>query len=90
ILSDIAVQVEDLLAAEFAKNGLDPQFAGLYAQALVGLVAQTGQQWLDKNREPSREVVAKHLINLAWNGMANLKPEPRLVTEHIDRCAAGR
>ncbi len=90
ILSDIAVQVEDLLAAEFAKNGLDPQFAGLYAQALVGLVAQTGQQWLDKNREPSREVVAKHLINLAWNGMANLKPEPRLVTEHIDRRAAGR
>jgi AcrR family transcriptional regulator len=85
ILSDIAVQVEDLLAAEFAKNGHDPQFAGLYSQALVGLVAQTGQQWLDKNREPSREVVAKHLINLAWNGMANLKPDPRLITGHIDR-----
>ena len=87
ILSDIAVQVEDLLAAEFTKTGHDPQFAGLYAQALVGLVAQTGQLWLD-NREPSREVVARHLINLAWNGMAHLKPDPRLVMEHMDRRTA--
>lgn len=80
ILSDIAVQVEDLLEVEFARLGHDPKFAGLYAQALVGLVAQTGQQWLE-NREPERLVVARHLINLAWNGMAHLKPEPRLVTE---------
>lgn len=84
ILSDIAVQVEDLLASEFTKTGHDPQFAGLYAQALVGLVAQTGQQWLD-NREPPREIVARHLINLAWNGMAHLKPDPRLVMESMDR-----
>ncbi len=84
ILSDIAVQVEDLLAAEFSKTGHDPQFAGLYAQALVGLVAQTGQQWLDRG-EPSREVVARHLINLAWNGMAHLKPDPRLIMDPIDR-----
>ncbi|MDO5675964.1 MAG: TetR/AcrR family transcriptional regulator [Propionibacteriaceae bacterium] len=83
ILSDIAVQVEDILAAEFSRTGHDPQFAGLYAQALVGLVAQTGQQWLD-NREPSRLVVARHLINLAWNGMAHLKPDPRLVIESSD------
>ena len=32
--------------------------------------------------------IAAHLVNLAWNGMANLKPEPRLVTEHIDRRSA--
>lgn len=80
ILSDIAVQVEDLLEVEFARLGHDPKFAGLYAQALVGLVAQTGQQWLE-NREPDRLVVARHLINLAWNGMAHLKPDPKLVTE---------
>lgn len=84
ILSDIAVQVEDLLAAEFSRTGHDPQFAGLYAQALVGLVAQTGQQWLD-SREPSREVVARHLINLAWNGMAHLQTEPKLIMETIDQ-----
>ncbi len=83
ILSDIAAQVEDILAAEFSRLSLDPQFAGLYAQALVGLVAMTGQQWLE-NREPDRLVVARHLINLAWNGMAHLKPEPRLITEVLD------
>ena len=84
ILSDLSVQVEDLLAAEFRRTGHDPQFAGLYAQALVGLVAQTGQQWLD-SREPSREVVARHLINLAWNGMAHLQTEPKLIMETIDQ-----
>ena len=90
ILSDIAVQVEDLLADEFTKTGHDPKFAPLYAQALVGLVAQTGQQWLD-TREPERAVVARHLINLAWNGMAHLQPEPRLIIEVIDkRRAAGQ
>lgn len=84
ILSDIAVQVEDLLEVEFERLGHDPKFAGLYAQALVGLVAQTGQQWLE-NREPDRLIVARHLINLAWNGMAHLKPDPKLVSETIDK-----
>jgi len=83
ILSDIAAQVEDILAAEFSRLALDPQFAGLYAQALVGLVAMTGQQWLE-NRQPDRLVVARHLINLAWNGMAHLKTEPRLLIEVLD------
>ncbi len=83
ILSDLAAQVEDILAAEFSRLALDPQFAGLYAQALVGLVAMTGQQWLE-NRQPDRLVVARHLINLAWNGMAHLKAEPRLVIEGLD------
>lgn len=87
ILSDIAVQVEDLLAERFSQTGLDPSFAGLYSQALVGLVAMTGQQWLE-SREPSREVVARHLINLAWNGMAHLRPDPQLVTERRDESAS--
>ena len=84
ILSDIAVQAEELLVAQFHKSGHDPQFAGLYARAMVGLVAQTGQYWLDAG-EPSREVVAQHLINLAWNGLAHLKPDPKLVISAIDK-----
>jgi len=76
ILSEIATQVEDILRAEFPRLGHDPQYAHLYAQALVGLVAMTGQQWLD-DREPERLVVARHLINLAWNGMAHLTPSPQ-------------
>ncbi len=80
ILSDIAAQVEDILAAQFKRRGHDPQYAGLYAQALVGLVAQTGHRWLE-DREPDKEIVARHLINLAWNGMAHLKPDPQLIVE---------
>ena len=39
ILSEIAIQVEEILGAEFARLGHDPRYAHLYAQALVGLVA---------------------------------------------------
>lgn len=83
ILNDITVQVEDLLGLQFQRTGHDPKLARLYAQALVGLVAQTGQQWLD-HREPAKEVVARHVINLAWNGMANLQTDPQLVTDTVD------
>ncbi|WP_051139629.1 TetR/AcrR family transcriptional regulator [Aestuariimicrobium kwangyangense] len=80
ILSDIAAKVEDLLAEPFERHGYNSNFAGLYAQALVGLVAMAGQSWLD-NREPPKEVVAAHLVNLAWNGMRNLEEEPTLLAD---------
>lgn len=78
ILSDIATKVEDLLARPFERAGYDPAFANLYAQALTGLVAMAGQSWLEV-REPPKEVVAAHLVNLAWNGMRHLEVEPGLI-----------
>ena len=77
ILSDVVSRVEDLLDEPLKRHGFNTDHAGLYAQALVGLVALAGQSWLD-TREPPKEVVAAHLVNLAWNGMANLVPEPTL------------
>ncbi len=83
ILSDIASRVEDLLAAEFAKTTLDPAMAPMYAQMLVGLVALTGQWWLDARETTvlDKRVVAAHLVNLAWNGMRNLQASPSLTTQ---------
>ena len=77
LLNDIATQVEYILAAEFQRRGLQTELAGMYAQMLVGMVALTGQWWLDV-REPSREVVAAHLVNLGWNGLRGLEAEPAL------------
>ena len=51
--------------------------APLYAQMLVGMVSTTGQWWLDA-RTPDKDVVAAHLVNLAWNGLANLEQDPEL------------
>ncbi len=76
LISDIAVQVEHILAAEFKARGFDPKLAGLYSQALVGMVALTGQWWLDA-RKPRRDEVCAHLVNLAWNGLAHLDPTPQ-------------
>jgi AcrR family transcriptional regulator len=77
MISDIATQVEHVLAGEFKSRGYDPKLAGLYSQALVGMVALTGQWWLDA-RKPKRDEVAAHLVNLAWNGLSNLEPKPKL------------
>ncbi|MFI0424194.1 TetR family transcriptional regulator [Spongiactinospora sp. 9N601] len=77
LISEIASQVEDMLADEFANRGYDPKLAPMYAQMLVGMVALTGQWWLDV-RAPGREEVAANLVNLAWNGLTGLNPSPRL------------
>jgi len=77
LLSDIAGQVEHILAREFKSRGFDPRLAGLYSQALVGMVALSGQWWLDA-RKPKRDEVAAHLVNLAWNGLSHLEPKPKL------------
>jgi len=77
MISDIATQVEHVLAAEFKQRGYDAKFAALYSQALVGMVALTGQWWLDA-RKPKRDEVAAHLVNLAWNGLSHLESKPSL------------
>ncbi|MFV5991469.1 TetR family transcriptional regulator [Streptomyces sp. NPDC056231] len=78
LISDIATQVEDILGLEFKARGFDPKLAPLYAQALVGMVALTGQWWLNV-RKPKKAEVAAHLVNLAWHGLENLESKPRLM-----------
>lgn len=77
ILNDVIVRVEGLLIPRFEKRGFDPKAVSLIAQALTGLVAMTGQWWLD-NPEFTKQEVANHLVNLAWNGMHNLDLNFRL------------
>jgi AcrR family transcriptional regulator len=76
LLNDIASQVEHIMSREFASRGISTELAPMYAQMLVGMVALTGQWWLEE-RKPKREDVAAHLVNLGWNGLAHLEPEPR-------------
>lgn len=80
LLNDIASQVEHILSREFAQRKIATKLAPMYAQMLVGMVALTGQWWLEE-RKPNREVVAAHLVNLGWNGLAHLEPEPRLIVQ---------
>jgi AcrR family transcriptional regulator len=77
LISDVASQVEYILAGQFADRGFDSRTAPLYAQMLVGMVALTGQFWLD-HRKINKEEVAAHLVNLAWNGLSGLETRPVL------------
>ena len=80
LLNDAVSQVSSILAGDFSRRGLDPDLAPLYAQALVGSVSMTAQWWLDA-REPKKEVVAAHLVNLVWNGLTHLEADPVLHEE---------
>ena len=77
LMADIALRVQHLLAREFKTRGLNPKLAPLYAQSLVGMIALTGQWWLEVRRPNKREVVA-HIVNLAWNGLRGLETDPTL------------
>jgi AcrR family transcriptional regulator len=79
VLNDVAHQAEHILGAEFKTRGYDPKLAELYAQALVGMVALVGRWWLEV-RKPRKDVVAAHLVNLAWNGLSHLEAKPVLTT----------
>jgi AcrR family transcriptional regulator len=77
VLVDVAAKVTDVLEQQFRVHKLNPKWAPLYAQMLVGMVAQTGQWWLDV-RKPKKDEVVTHLVNLAWNGLEHLEAQPRL------------
>ncbi len=76
LIVDIAGQVEDELAAQFAAHDLPKGLAPAYSRMLVGMTALTGQWWLDV-RKPRKEEVVAHIVNLAWNGLSHLEPAPQ-------------
>jgi AcrR family transcriptional regulator len=71
LLGDIASRVEHVLRRELTRRGLDGSVSALYSQALVGMVALTGQWWLDA-RGPARDEVAARLVDLAWRGLSGI------------------
>jgi AcrR family transcriptional regulator len=77
LLNDIASQVEHILGQHFTRQGVDHKLAAMYSQALVGMVALTGQWWLEA-RKPKKDEVAAHLVNLAWNGLHHMEQKPKL------------
>lgn len=80
LLGDIAAQVEYVLVEQFKSRGYDAKYAPLYSRALVGMVALVGQWWLEA-KKPKRDAVVAHLVNLAWNGLSHLDPEPQKRTK---------
>lgn len=76
VIADVAAAAERLLLSEFEGRGFDRKTAPMYARMLVGAVALVGEWWLEV-RKPSRDVVAAHIVNLMWNGLRDLEPDPR-------------
>ncbi len=83
VIGDIADQVEYILANEFKQRGFDPKLSPIYSRALVGMVVLVGQWWQEVGK-PRREVVAAHLVNIAWNGLKDLQTNPESIPKPND------
>ena len=77
LLTDVAQRVEEILATQLTLHRYPPKDAALYAQMLVGMVAYTGQWWLE-TRMPSKDIVAARMVNLSWFGLSALQKTPAL------------
>lgn len=77
LLTDVSSRVEAILTAQLRLRSYSSRDAPMYAQMLVGMVAYTGQWWLE-TRQPAKEVVAARMVNLSWFGLSALEKEPRL------------
>ena len=75
VMGDVATSVEHIIAEQFKRSDFDTTWSPLYAQMLVGLIAQVGQWWLD-DRRMKKDEVAAHVVNLIWNGQRGLRPHP--------------
>ncbi len=77
ILSDMGDHLTLLLGAYFEQLGFDMETAPLYGQMLAGMVGTMGQSWAT-TKEPSKDILAAHLVNLMWNGLRGLERDPGL------------
>lgn len=75
VLDEIARAVEELLVVELRTRGYSRKMAPILARSLVGMVALTGQWWLEAGK-PRRGYVAAQIVNLAWNGLKGLDEKP--------------
>lgn len=77
LLGDVASTAESILARQLRMRKYKASDAALYAQMLVGMVAYTGQWWLE-SRTPKKEEVAARMVNLSWFGLSSLEKKPEL------------
>lgn len=75
VMDQIATAVEELLRTELKDRGYSVKMAPVLARSLVGMIALPGQWWLDA-AELERSYVAGQIVNLAWNGLGALRPQP--------------
>ena len=75
LISDIASQVEHILAAEFRSGVSMRGYAPLYSQMLVGMVAP-GRPVVARRPPAAKAEVAAHMVNLVWNGLTGLDLVP--------------
>ena len=80
LIGEVARKVEYILADQFAERGYDPQ-SRRALQPGAGGHGRPGRPVVAGQPVPGKHEVAAHLVNLAYNGLAHLDPEPDLVAD---------
>jgi len=65
--------VEKLLVGELKARGYERKIAPVLARSLVGMIAVPGEWWMRSGKR-RRQDIGEQIVNLAWNGLARLRP----------------
>ena len=79
VIREVAGHLTERLVVVCKRYGYPVKLAPMYAHMLVGMVALTGEWWVDV-RKPSKEIVITQVVNMAWNGVSGLEKDPHLAT----------
>jgi AcrR family transcriptional regulator len=66
----IGDHVGEVISVELRRQGRDPTPAATWGHALVGMVRAAADQWLGARPDVAREVLARQLADLAWDGLS--------------------
>jgi AcrR family transcriptional regulator len=78
VIGDLSERVGDIFEMNFKQAGYPTRTAPIYANALIGMVTQTGQWWVQSRSMPVDEV-ARHVAALGWMGLRHLPKVPASV-----------
>jgi AcrR family transcriptional regulator len=78
VIVELGQRVRAVFEEELSRVGLNAQVSPLYANALIGMLTQVGQWWVEDPEMPMRDV-ARHLAALGWLGLRHLPKEPVLL-----------
>jgi AcrR family transcriptional regulator len=69
LVSEIARRIAEAITGVLEENGHDPDAAVPWSYAIVGLVHQAGDWWLEDRTMP-RAALTRHLCDLLWGGIS--------------------
>ncbi len=80
VIGETGDHLRSIFEQAFEHAGFEPTFSLLYAHALIGMVVQATQWWVE-NQDMPMEEAARHVAAISWMGLRHLPKKPVLLSK---------